>query len=102
MRLALADSGDTVEDANFVEAMADAGLLRLYNYLEWVKEMIATKDTLRTGPVNTYSDKVFLRLLKRITMNSLCHVLLLLFYVVIVLYIRLAIVLNIVNVCKIN
>ncbi len=28
MRLALADSGDSVEDANFVEAMADAGILR--------------------------------------------------------------------------
>ncbi len=30
MRLALADSGDSVEDANFVEAMADAGILRLH------------------------------------------------------------------------
>ena len=28
MRLALADSGDSIEDANFVEAMADAGILR--------------------------------------------------------------------------
>ena len=28
MRLALADAGDSVEDANFVEAMADAGILR--------------------------------------------------------------------------
>lgn len=61
MRLALADSGDTVEDANFVEAMADAGLLRLYNYLEWVKEMMATKDSLRSGPANTFSDRVFLK-----------------------------------------
>jgi leucyl-tRNA synthetase len=61
MRLALADSGDTVEDANFVEAMADAGLLRLYNYLEWVKEMLATKDSLRSGPANTFSDRVFLK-----------------------------------------
>lgn len=37
MRLALADAGDTMEDANFVEKMADAGILRLFNYLEWVK-----------------------------------------------------------------
>ena len=29
MRLALADAGDSIEDANFVEAMADAGILRL-------------------------------------------------------------------------
>ena len=39
MRLALADAGDTVEDANFVEVAADAGILRLFNFLEWVKEM---------------------------------------------------------------
>ncbi|CAG11718.1 unnamed protein product, partial [Tetraodon nigroviridis] len=38
MRLALADAGDTVEDANFVETMADAGILRLYT---WVDEMNA-------------------------------------------------------------
>jgi leucyl-tRNA synthetase len=43
MRLALADAGDTMEDANFVEKMADAGLLRLYTYLEWVKEILANK-----------------------------------------------------------
>ena len=36
-RLALADAGDTLEDANFVYEMADAGLLRLYAQIEWVK-----------------------------------------------------------------
>ena len=36
-RLALADAGDTLEDANFVFSMADAGLLRLYSQLEWTK-----------------------------------------------------------------
>ena len=60
MRLALADAGDGIEDANFVEAMADAGILRLYAYLDWVKEMLATRDTLRTGPATTYSDLVFI------------------------------------------
>jgi len=61
MRFSLADAGDSMEDANFVEAMADAGLLRLYAYLDWVKEMLATKDTLRSGPTYTYSDRVFMR-----------------------------------------
>ncbi len=61
MRLALADAGDTVEDANFVETMADAGILRIYAYLEWVKEVLATKDSFRTGPANTLNDKVFIR-----------------------------------------
>ncbi|XP_059273823.1 leucine--tRNA ligase, cytoplasmic [Mustela nigripes] len=59
MRLALADAGDTVEDANFVEAMADAGILRLYTWLEWVKEMLANWDSLRSGPASTFNDRVF-------------------------------------------
>uniref|UniRef100_A0A9J8C4Y2 Leucine--tRNA ligase, cytoplasmic n=1 Tax=Cyprinus carpio carpio TaxID=630221 RepID=A0A9J8C4Y2_CYPCA len=60
MRLALADAGDTVEDANFVEAMADAGILRLFTWVEWVKEMIANQNNLRTGPVDTFNDRVFI------------------------------------------
>ena len=44
MRLALADAGDTVEDANFVEVAADAGILRLFNFLEWVKEMKVLRE----------------------------------------------------------
>lgn len=61
MRLALADAGDTVEDANFVETMADAGILRLYTWVEWVKEMIANQNNLRTGPADTFNDRVFAR-----------------------------------------
>lgn len=61
MRLALADAGDTVEDANFVEAMADAGILRLYTWVEWVKEMVANWDSLRSGPASTFNDRVFAR-----------------------------------------
>ncbi|KAG8128680.1 hypothetical protein E2320_015510 [Naja naja] len=59
MRLALADAGDTVEDANFVESMADAGILRLYTWVEWVKEMLANWDSLRSGPARTFNDRVF-------------------------------------------
>ena len=36
-RMTLADAGDTLEDANFVYEMADAGLLRLYTQIEWIK-----------------------------------------------------------------
>ena len=44
MRLALADAGDqAVEDANFIESLADAGILRLYTFLEWTKEMLTDK-----------------------------------------------------------
>lgn len=60
MRLALADSGDlAIEDANFVEDMADAGILRLYNFMEWTQEMLDNKDKLRTGPKDSYHDRVF-------------------------------------------
>lgn len=58
MRLALADAGDGIEDANFVEIMAEAGLLRLYTFLEWTREMLATRETLRTGAF-TFNDKAF-------------------------------------------
>ena len=42
MRLSLADAGDSVEDANFVYSMADAAILRLFNLIEWVKEMVSS------------------------------------------------------------
>ena len=61
MRLALADSGDlAIEDANFVETMADAGILRLYTCLEWTKEMLETQSSLRTGPMDFFTDRVFI------------------------------------------
>ena len=47
MRLALADAGDTMEDANFVEKMADAGILRLFTFLEWTKVRIKKKKKKR-------------------------------------------------------
>ncbi|CAK8697067.1 unnamed protein product [Clavelina lepadiformis] len=59
MRLALADAGDAVEDANFVEKMADAGILRLYTWIEWVKEVLNGEIELRDGAPNTFNDKVF-------------------------------------------
>ena len=59
-RLCLADSGDSIEDANFVETTADAGILRLYTFIEWVNEMITGKLLLRTGPKDAFYDRVFI------------------------------------------
>uniref|UniRef100_A0A0K0DF01 leucine--tRNA ligase n=1 Tax=Angiostrongylus cantonensis TaxID=6313 RepID=A0A0K0DF01_ANGCA len=61
MRLSLADAGDAIEDANFVFAMADAGVLRLYNFIDWVKEMVELRDQggLRRGDCSTFADRVF-------------------------------------------
>ena len=61
MRFALADAGDSIEDANFLESVADTAILRLYTLIEWVKEIIAAKDTLRTGPISSFDDRVFER-----------------------------------------
>ena len=44
MRMALADAGDSIEDANFEEEKADAQLLRLYTFVEWVKETLKIKS----------------------------------------------------------
>ena len=38
--MALADAGDGIEDANFVESVADAGVLRLYTWIEWVRQVV--------------------------------------------------------------
>ena len=58
MRLALADAGDGVEDANFVEDMAEASILRLYTFIEWVKEILEVQPNLRQGPYG-FHDEVF-------------------------------------------
>lgn len=59
MRLALADAGDTIQDANFQEQMAETCILRLFTFLEWCKEMVEKSDSMRTGPFNSFNDKVF-------------------------------------------
>lgn len=57
-RIALADAGDTFEDANFDESNANAAILRMYILKEWMEETV--KDTtLRTGPADTFFDRAF-------------------------------------------
>ncbi|KAL6947792.1 cytosolic leucyl tRNA synthetase [Hanseniaspora uvarum] len=57
-RIALADAGDTVEDANFDESNANAAILRLYVLKEWAEEVLARTD-LRTGEYDEIFDKGF-------------------------------------------
>jgi leucyl-tRNA synthetase len=57
-RFALADAGDGLEDANFLEKTADDVIVKLFNELEWIKENVLAKDILRTGPLS-WNDKVF-------------------------------------------
>ncbi|AMD21140.1 HEL141Cp [Eremothecium sinecaudum] len=58
-RIALADAGDTVEDANFDEANANAAILRLFNLKEWAHEIVGDLENLRTGPISEFFDVAF-------------------------------------------
>lgn len=66
-RLCLADSGDSIEDANFVETTAEAGILRLYTFIEWVKEMINGKLLLRSGSKSSFYDRTFISEMNNLT-----------------------------------
>ncbi|KAI8358400.1 leucyl-tRNA synthetase [Blakeslea trispora] len=57
-RLALADAGDSVEDANFEDSTANAAILRLHTLLEWIDDQISKQDQLRQGELNFF-DKIF-------------------------------------------
>jgi leucyl-tRNA synthetase len=57
-RLALADAGDSVEDANFEDTTANAAILRLHTLLEWFEDQLKSTNELRTGEFG-FHDKVF-------------------------------------------
>ncbi|CAL8107072.1 unnamed protein product [Calicophoron daubneyi] len=66
IRIALADAGDSLDDANMKEEMAEAGLLRLYSLLDWVTQTLEslhshTEDSqaFRYGPYTLHADLVF-------------------------------------------
>eukprot|EP01006_Ploeotia_vitrea_P043997 TRINITY_DN66796_c6_g1_i1.p1 TRINITY_DN66796_c6_g1~~TRINITY_DN66796_c6_g1_i1.p1 ORF type:complete len:1113 (+),score=168.70 TRINITY_DN66796_c6_g1_i1:87-3341(+) len=59
-RIAFADAGDGLDDANFVLSVVNSSILKLTKELDWVADMIEAKNkgTLRTGDFN-YFDNVF-------------------------------------------
>jgi len=64
MRFALADAGDGIEDANFVEKVADNGVLKLFNWIEWCQSVLDVNAFAKVDVVDnaepTYHDKVFI------------------------------------------
>lgn len=58
-RIALADAGDGVTDANFEEDVADNSILRLFTLREWFEEMVREQSELRTGELNSFQDGLF-------------------------------------------
>jgi leucyl-tRNA synthetase len=57
-RIAMADAGDGIEDANFDERVADSSILRLFTLKEWCEDVVKDKS-LRTGPADAFWDKLF-------------------------------------------
>lgn len=58
-RIALADAGDTIEDANFEESNANAAILRLTTLKEWCEDQVKNVGELRTGPIESFFDVAF-------------------------------------------
>lgn len=58
-RIAMADAGDTFEDANFDESNANAAILRLYNLKEWMEDVLSKDSAARTGPADSFLDRAF-------------------------------------------
>jgi leucyl-tRNA synthetase len=56
-RLALAEAGDGIEDANLEETVANSAILRLYELRKWSKDALE-EDNLRTGEPSFF-DKLF-------------------------------------------
>ncbi|KAJ5322300.1 hypothetical protein MYU51_015977 [Penicillium brevicompactum] len=71
-RIGLADSGDTIQDANFDEAVANSSILRLYTLKEWIEE-VAKDETLRTGPADAFADKLFSNELNNLVRETQKH-----------------------------
>lgn len=57
-RIALADAGDGVEDANFEEKVANSNILRIFTLKEWIEEVVADQS-LRSGSVDGFWDRLF-------------------------------------------
>jgi len=59
IRFALADAGDSLDDANFLEKTADDAILKLFTEREWIcQNLITDEGKLRTGEL-LWHDKVF-------------------------------------------
>lgn len=58
-RFCLADSGDSIEDGNFVENLADTAILKLHNFISWADEICERIDEYRFEGPYTFHDQVF-------------------------------------------
>lgn len=59
-RLACADAGDSLEDANFEQATADSQLVHMHAELDWILTVLKTLPSMRAGPIEDFADRAFL------------------------------------------
>lgn len=59
VRFALADAGDTVDDANFMKSTANEAILKLFTLVEFVEEGAKLVDEMRHGQISSFPDCVF-------------------------------------------
>ncbi|WPT12113.1 Leucine--tRNA ligase, cytoplasmic [Picochlorum sp. SENEW3] len=59
MRIALADAGDTMDDANFEHQTANGAILRLTKELTWIEEVLNSVDAMRNEQPTSFLDRVF-------------------------------------------
>jgi leucyl-tRNA synthetase len=59
MRFALADAGDSLEDANFSEDTVNNAVLKLFAQYHWIVDTLKENAKLRAGAPSTFADKVF-------------------------------------------
>ncbi|OBT69571.1 leucyl-tRNA synthetase [Pseudogymnoascus sp. 23342-1-I1] len=72
-RIALADAGDGVADANFEEDVADNNVLRLFTLREWIEEQVKEQESLRTGEKNDFLDRLFDNEMNAIAREAKAH-----------------------------
>lgn len=58
VRFALADSGDSVDDANFLDSTAQTAVLRLHAQIEWIREALDALSTMREDEPSIF-DRLF-------------------------------------------
>lgn len=59
MRFALADAGDTNDDANFEHGTANMAILRLTKELAWIEEVMESLDSMRDEAPTSFMDRAF-------------------------------------------
>ena len=74
-RIALADAGDGVEDANFEETVANQIILRMYTLKEWCEEVLSTSEAskLRNSTNHANDPDAFWDTLFENEMHTLVH-----------------------------